>query len=113
MERAVTEELINKRACYAVAKEFQIPHVTLRRYCLKHGKENNDGNNKQSKRCRHSTLTDECATFVFPENSEKAKFTHSIKDVVIKLPNPMNRKGTKRCQQKYVFDVNLTSYNPQ
>ena len=46
MERAVTEVLINKRACYAVAKEFQIPHVTLRRYCLKHGKENNDGSNK-------------------------------------------------------------------
>ena len=65
------------------------------------------------KRCRHSTLTDECATFVFPENSEEAKFTHSIKDVVIKLPNPVNRRGTKRCQQKYVFDVNLTSYNPQ
>ena len=64
------------------------------------------------KRCRHSTLTDECATFVFPENSEEAKFTHSIKDVVIKLPNLVNRRGTKRCQQKYVFDVNLTSYNP-
>ena len=46
MERAVTEVLINKWACYAVAKEFQIPHVTLRRYCLKHGKENNDGSNK-------------------------------------------------------------------
>ena len=46
MERAVTEVLINKRAFYAVAKEFQIPHVTLRRYCLKHGKENNDGSNK-------------------------------------------------------------------
>ena len=34
MERAV-HEVVEKRPCRAVAHEFKIPHVTLRRYCLK------------------------------------------------------------------------------
>lgn len=36
MERAVKEVIANKRHCREVAKEFNIPHVTLRRYCIKH-----------------------------------------------------------------------------
>ncbi|KAG1676006.1 hypothetical protein GQR58_014449 [Nymphon striatum] len=36
MERAVQEVLVQKRPCRAVAKDFEIPHVTLRRYVLKH-----------------------------------------------------------------------------
>ena len=34
MERAVNQVLVQKRPCRAVAKEFDIPHVTLRRYVL-------------------------------------------------------------------------------
>ena len=40
MERAVREVLIEKKPCRAVAKDFDIPHVTLRRYVLKHKAKN-------------------------------------------------------------------------
>lgn len=36
MEKAMEEILLNKRPCRAVASEFDIPHVTLRRYCLRY-----------------------------------------------------------------------------
>ena len=35
MLRAATEVLDNNKKCRTVAKEFNIPHVTLRRYYLK------------------------------------------------------------------------------
>ncbi|XP_041358910.1 uncharacterized protein LOC121375496 [Gigantopelta aegis] len=35
MERAVKEVISNSRPCREVAEQFSIPHVTLRRYCLK------------------------------------------------------------------------------
>ena len=37
MEKAMEEVLLNKRPCRSVANEFDIPHVTLRRYCIRYG----------------------------------------------------------------------------
>lgn len=42
MERAMREVLLEKKPCRSVAKEFNIPHVTLRRYCLNFKKENGE-----------------------------------------------------------------------
>ena len=60
----------------------------------------------------HLSLFHEQPTFVFPENS-KELFTYHMSDTVLKLPVPLNRKGTKRCQQKLIFSIDLSSYNPQ
>ena len=36
MERAIKEVLFLQRKCRTVANEYDIPHVTLRRYCIKY-----------------------------------------------------------------------------
>ena len=40
MEMAMKEVLIEKKPCRTTADKFNIPHVTLRRYCMKHRKQN-------------------------------------------------------------------------
>ena len=42
MEKAMKAVLIQKRPCRKVAKEYSIPYVTSRRYCLKYRKEHSD-----------------------------------------------------------------------
>ena len=42
MEKAMKAVQIQKRPCREVAKEYSIPHVTLRRYCLKYREEHSD-----------------------------------------------------------------------
>ncbi|XP_076805471.1 uncharacterized protein LOC143449241 isoform X2 [Clavelina lepadiformis] len=44
MEKAVKQVLMQKRPCHKVGKEYGIPHVTLRRYCLKYRKEHSNQN---------------------------------------------------------------------
>ena len=39
MQKAMTEVLIDKKFCRTVANKYDIPHVTLRRYCLNYRKE--------------------------------------------------------------------------
>ena len=39
MQKAMKEVLIDKTFCRTVANKYDIPHVTLRRYCLNHRKE--------------------------------------------------------------------------
>ena len=60
------------------------------------------------RRLDHSNLLRE-QPFVFPENS-KELFTYHMSDIVLKLPVPLNRKGTKRCQQKLIFPIYSSSY---
>ena len=64
------------------------------------------------RRLDHSNLLHKRPTFVFSENSEEL-FTHHMTDIVLKLPVSLNRKGTKRCQEKLIFPIDLSSYNPQ
>ena len=39
MQKVMTEVLIDKKFCRTVANKYDIPHVTLRRYCLNYRKE--------------------------------------------------------------------------
>ena len=65
------------------------------------------------KRSSYSKSVSERPSFIFPEDTHEAEFTQNLKDIVFKLPAPLNRTGTKRCQQKFVFPVDLSAYNPQ
>ena len=40
MEMAMKEILIQKKPCGTIADKFNIPYVTLRRYCMKYRKQN-------------------------------------------------------------------------
>ena len=62
------------------------------------------------RRLDHSNLLFERPTFVFPKNFEEL-FTHHMSDIVLKLPVPLNRKDTKRYQQKLIFPIDLSRYN--
>ena len=66
------------------------------------------------KRSCQSTSVSERPTYILPKDTDNAsEFTQNLDDIVFKLPAPVNRKGTKRCQQKFVFPVDLSIYNPQ
>ena len=66
------------------------------------------------KRSYHSALVSERPTFIFLEDTnDTSEFTHNLDDIVFKLPVPLKKGRTKRCQQKFDFSVNLLSYNPQ
>ena len=65
------------------------------------------------KRSSHSKSVSERPSSTFPEDTDESEFTQNLKDIVLKLPAPSNRTGTKRCQQKFVFPVDLSDYSPQ
>ena len=52
-------------------------------------------------------------SFIAHEDTDKSKFTQNLKDIVFKLPAPLNRTGAKHCQQKIVLPVDLSGYNRQ
>ena len=61
------------------------------------------------KRSCQSTSVSERPTYILPKDTDSAsEFTQNLDDIVFKLPAPANRKGTKRCHQKFVFPVDLS-----
>ncbi|CAK8678003.1 unnamed protein product [Clavelina lepadiformis] len=76
-------------------------------------KTNGDVTFKFLKRSSHSKLVSERPSFIFPMDTDESEFTQNLKDIVFKWPVPLNRRGRKRSQQKFVFPVDLSGYNPQ
>ncbi|CAK8676196.1 unnamed protein product [Clavelina lepadiformis] len=75
--------------------------------------EDGDVTFKFLKRSSHSKLASERPSFIFSMDTDESEFTQNLKDIVFKLPVPLNRRGTKRYQQRFVFPVDLSGYNPQ
>ena len=75
--------------------------------------EDGDETFKFLKRSSHFKLASERPWFIFSMDTDESEFTQNLKDIVFKFPVPFNRRGTKRCQQKFVFPVYLSGYNLQ
>ena len=75
--------------------------------------EDGDVTFKFLKRSNHSKSVSGHPSYIFPEDTDESEFTQNLKDIVFTLPAPLNRTGTKRCGQKFVFPVDLSGYNSQ